>query len=307
MGLLASATPARADDELGIRGRRGWIADADGGLPVLDSGSFKFVASGTLGYRWKKLEVIASGGINQYASASDNVFNNTTRAGGQLHGAYVTGKPGDRLRYLIVQDFEQSMYLTRYLQLSNPSSGGLLDFNLNIKNEDSHMLRGTTLVGALVDTPRTQAHATLGMGLQGELYVMTFFEHDDTGTEAGFQIDLQLSARQQVEVIARHEIVPRKLAVRVYSESSTFKLSRSSAAVKIDFSRVSEAEASASLFTYRQIESTNRLALDVPRFTFHGLMPSVFGGVDISLLRGDIGRSTAIVPVFGIGLTNGQL
>jgi hypothetical protein len=36
-------------------------------------------------------------------------------------------------------------------------------------------------------------------------------------------------------------------------------------------------------------------------------MPTVFAGVDINLLRGDIGKSTAIVPVFGIGLTNGRL
>lgn len=36
-------------------------------------------------------------------------------------------------------------------------------------------------------------------------------------------------------------------------------------------------------------------------------MPSIFAGLDVSLLRGDIGNSTAIVPVVGIGFTNGQL
>jgi hypothetical protein len=36
-------------------------------------------------------------------------------------------------------------------------------------------------------------------------------------------------------------------------------------------------------------------------------MPSVFAGVDVNLLRGDIGESTAIVPVFGVGMTNGRL
>lgn len=64
-------------------------------------------------------------------------------------------------------------------------------------------------------------------------------------------------------------------------------------------------EASASLFRYRQIESANRVVLDVERLRYRGLAPSVFAGVDLCLLRGDIGEATAIVPVLGVGLTNG--
>jgi len=286
---------------------RRWITDVGGGVPILESGAFKVVANAMVGYRWKKLELLASGAINQYASASDNVFNNTTHAGWQLHGAYATGSPGDRLRWMFVQDLAQTLYLTRYVELSSSTPGQLRDFNLNIKNEDSHMLRGSGLVGFLYASPRTQARVALGLGLQAEFYLMTWFMTGSAGTEAAFKVDVQLSAREQGHVQARHQLLPGKLALRLYSDWSTFTLSRSSAAVTIDFSKFSDSQASASLFRYRQIEASNRIALDLERYTYRGLMPSIFAGLDLSLLRADIGNSTAIVPVLGIGFTNGQL
>src|SRR5262245_14890596 len=143
----AAPTPKLPSEGVVIKGQRGWIVDGHVGAPILENRSFKFVANGMLGYRWNKLELIAYGNLNQYSSASDNVLNNTTRAGWRVNGAYVTGLPGDRFRWLFVMDLMQALYLTRYVELSTTSASDLLAFNLNIKNEDSHMLRQSTLVG----------------------------------------------------------------------------------------------------------------------------------------------------------------
>lgn len=62
----AAPTAKIASDGKVIKGKRGWVADGRAGAPILESGAFKFVASGMLGYRWKKLEIIASGNINQW-------------------------------------------------------------------------------------------------------------------------------------------------------------------------------------------------------------------------------------------------
>lgn len=93
---------------------------------------------------------------------------------------------------MYLQDLAQTLYLTRYVELSGSTPGQLRDFNLNIKNEDSHMLRGSGLVGLLYTTPRTQARVALGLGLQAEFYLMTWFMTGSAGPEAAFKVDLQL-------------------------------------------------------------------------------------------------------------------
>jgi hypothetical protein len=308
--VTRAEAPGSAVSDAIRKSQRGWILDANGGAPVLKSGESRFVASGMIGYRWEKIEVILSGRVNQFSSTSDHVFNNTASAGWRLNGAYLTGAVGDPLRLLFVADLSQAAYITRYRELPDLPRLDLTDrklaFDLNIKNEDSNLIRNSGLLGVLwTPSPRTQVRAGIGLGFQVEIYVMTLFRRDDSGTEAAFDADLHLSIRQLGLFALRHQLASDIIAVRLTSEASRFDLSRSSAAVKVDL-RNPSLQSEIRLFTFTQIESSNRLAVDIEKLGFLGLMPSVFAGLDLGLLRGDVGSATAVVPVFGIGLTNGR-
>ena len=52
----------------------------------------------------------------------------------------------------------------------------------------------------------------------------------------------------------------------------------------------------------RQIEFSARAYLDVVGLTFAEIVPAAFGGVDLVRTSGSVGKTSATIPILGVGL-----
>lgn len=304
-----------------IQGLRGWITDVNGGIPVLGGSKVNLVGSGTLGYRWTSAEMIGSASYNKFASADGTAHNDNTRVGLWANGAYVTGGADDPYRLVLIGDFSWSNYTISFRDfgpISDPNNTSVPDnLNSEFNIDSSTMIRLSAMLGLLVAPPGPfQARATVGLGFQGQSHYVQ--KHKDSASLTG-ETDVSgsdsvdhtsdSSLRQLLRLSMRLRVAPGWVSLRYVGEHSRFSVSHSRIAFGDQYGGDTDLTIDSSFEQqkFTQIESFNRLSLDVERLAFVGLMPSVFGGLDINYLSGPLGNVSLVVPVFGVGLANGNI
>lgn len=98
----------------------------------------------------------------------------------------------------------------------------------------------------------------------------------------------------------RYNVLPSLLAARLESEASSFQIRRVSF-----FAGGSASDAGGLDVTeFRETDASIHLFADIEKLSFLGLMPGVFGGIDYIAVSGADKSTSALIPIFGVGLVN---
>lgn len=167
-------------------------------------------------------------------------------------------------------------------------------------SENSSISRLTLLLGRRARVSEAFRHKlSLGGGSQFDTYFRAA-----SGNDAGQpELDLRTTVRFLARAEARYAVVPETLALRPEVEIATFEIRRLPT-----FVGGSDAQGGAAPAVQVSRENDVRLRLfaDVQKLSFGGLMPGAFVGLDSISVSGDAGSTSAVIPIFGVGLINAK-
>lgn len=300
----AMAVPALADDPEADTGVRKdatkqkdappspWRYAGGVGVPKLASGAFRLVGDGALGYAKEHWGLQGALAFASYATSSQQAFSSTSRNSGGVETWWEPGAPDDRLRYELRGELGYASYATTYIMTGDAATTGN-----GFQSETSGMTRATALAGARYHaSPVLEASFLGGLGYQGESY--------STASDAGAGVSLSSTARYTARLGASWAAMPDKLHVRARSDIGYYAITRTRLVVD---SAASTAGDPLQRESFKQLEMNNRLFGDLPSYTFAGLMPSLFVGLDVMRLSGDAGSASTVVPLAGIGFVNAAM
>jgi len=269
-----------------------WIYSGSLGMPKLESGAFRLVGDGALGYARDHWGMQGGLAFASYATSSQQAFSSTSRNSGGIEGWYSRGSAEDRLLWQLRGELSYASYATTYIMTGDAAAAGG-----GFQSETSGMTRATALFGGRYRaSSNLTASALGGLGLQAESY--------STASEAGADVSMSSSVRYTARLGATWIILPDKLRLRALSDIGYYSITRTRLAVDTEASSTGEPLQRES---FKLLELNNRVFADLSSFTFAGLTPTVFVGIDVMSLSGDAGSASTLVPLAGLGFVNTAL
>lgn len=269
----------------------GWLFDGDIGIPKLKSNetSLAFdVNGGYLGRHWG-FGFYAS--QYNYALQSDARLSQTSRSRYGLDVRYLSGSYADDVRYEGKLELNTGAFSTATVNtdINNTTPG---DTGIEL----STISRLTGLIGRRARvSDATYYKLQIGAGSQFDSYSRS----GTGGAELSLSTTFRLLARGQL----RYSLFPEKLHTRLEGEVSTFEIRRIGTFAGGDTSQQAGTDPTA-VVTFRENDVKLRLFADLKLLSFAGLMPGAFAGVDYIGVSGDTGSTSALIPIFGVGLIN---
>lgn len=305
LAALALATtltlPALAEEpgaDAGARGdearkedgpRSPWVYGGAIGVPKLESGAFRLVGDGNLGYAREHWGMQGGLAFASYAANTQRAFSSTAHNSGGVEAWYSPASPEDRLGYQLRGELSYASYATTYIMTGDAAAAGG-----GFSSETSGMTRATALAGGRYRVSSMLAVTFLGgLGLQAESY--------STASEAGAGASMSSSVRYTARLGATWVALPDKLRVRALSDIGYYSITRTRLVVDSEASATGEPLQRES---FKQLEMSNRVFGEITSLTFAGITPAVFAGLDVVSLSGDAGSDSTLVPLGGIGFVS---
>jgi hypothetical protein len=165
-------------------------------------------------------------------------------------------------------------------------------------NQDSIFGRGVGSLGVRVQPgARVALYASFGVGGQYEDYFRVVqTSRGDQGTVFNSATTVRYEARLRAQVA----ILPRILSFRARADLNAFDMRRSDQAVTFSLGKVTQAEQGVTDIAQLEIFARGFLDADVARF--FGFVPAIHGGANVFMLSSNGAGTSAVVPVFGIGI-----
>lgn len=282
--VVLHAAPARAEDR--------WSLDLSAGAPKLERSGTRVVGSGVVGWeadrtRRMHLAVIATGDAAAWDFKSAQAIQQGERLQGAL-GLALGGRATDAVTLFGRTDAGVVTYDATTISSAAP----LLD-------EGSTLLRAGLTLGARMLSGPHHVIGTLGAGGQRESYGSTRVAQ--AGQSVSVDDRTTTTLRFEGGLSARWSVWPTRLSTRFRLEGSAFRLRRDTASFRLVTRRLAATTAAETEVT-RQTEGRARFFVDVDAFTFIGLCPGVYVGVDVFRAAGPSGSTSATVPSLGVGL-----
>jgi hypothetical protein len=268
----------------------GWLFDGDVGIPKLKSNESSLAFDVNAGYLGRHWGVGFYASLYNYALQSDARLSQTSRSRYGIDLRYLSGSYADDVRYEGKLEMNTGSFSTSTINTDINAAAGDTGIEL------SGISRITALVGRrarVSDT--TQYKLQLGAGSQFDTYARS----GTGGAELSLSTSFRLLARGQ----ARYALLPEKLHLRGEGEVSTFEIRRIGTFAGGDSSQQAGADPT-KVITFRENDVKLRLFADLKLLSFAGLMPGAFAGVDYIGVSGDTGSTSALIPIFGVGLIN---
>jgi hypothetical protein len=269
-----------------------WRLDARAGLPVLKDGDTRLAGDLSAGVSGRTFGVELRGSVGTFdVAGAQGAFSQTDRAEGAFDGFVRLGSPS------LAGEIRLSGGAAYYSTSINVPGAAFTD-------DDSTLGRGSVLVGVRGVSPSLDYQLLLGGGVQ---YESRGTLAAPTTANATIAIDDTEETKARFEGRGRLRVpfYRDNLAVRLIEDASMFHLTRDASAIRVNTGStdpgVSQVSSTVSL---RQIESRTRLALDLQLLAVGPLMPTVFVGLDVIAQSSDVGNTTAVIPLGGLGLVH---
>lgn len=275
---LAAASPCAAEPA------STWVLEVDLGKPSLESGDFALSGDASAGYATPTWGVAGRGAFGVWDAVDSGTSTQTVHDAGAVEGWYILGTPADPLRL----EVRLAAGADLYSSTSDPGTTGRGAYH----DETSLMRRATLLAGGRLRTPAWQAVLHLGAGVQSEV-------HDSLTTDPAQDLlrdEAQTSLRLEGRAVVRWALLPEQLSLRARAVATRFALTRSGLIVR------QTGAVRRSDLDFVELDVAARLFVDVNAITVLGIVPAVFGGLDVVSVEGTAGSRGTVVPLFGVGL-----
>jgi hypothetical protein len=268
----------------------GWLFDGDVGIPKLKSNESSLAFDVNAGYLGRHWGVGFYASLYNYALQSDTRLSQTSRSRYGLDVRYLSGSLADDVRYEGKLEINSGAFSTSTVNTDINAAAGDTGIEL------STISRITALVGRRARVnDGLQYKLQLGAGSQFDGYSRS----GTGGAELSISTSFRLLGRGQL----RYALLPEKLHARLEGEVSTFEIRRIGTFAGGDSSQQAGTDPTA-VVTFRENDVKLRLFADLKLLSFAGLMPGAFAGVDYIGVSGDTGSTSALIPIFGVGLIN---
>lgn len=274
----------------------GFLFDGDVGIPKLKSNETSLAFDLHLGYQWRHFGIGGYASMYNYGLQSDARLTSTQRVRYGLEARYLTGLRSDDVRYEIKVEANAGAFNTTTIDTGNTGNGGFGQSGFSTEN--SSISRLTLLLGRRARVSEAFRYKlSVGAGSQFDTYFRAA-----SGNDAGEpELDLRTTVRFLARAEARYAVVPGALDIRPEAEFTTFEIRRLPTFVGANDAQNGAVPAVAVL---RENDFRLRLFADVEKLSFGGLMPGAFVGLDYVAVSGDAGSTSALIPIFGVGLIN---
>ncbi len=267
-----------------------WVFELNGGLPNVDPSQAKVVADITFGYATKSFGVVGRGWLDTYTIDDTQTHNDYTHTGGSLEGWWLTGAATNKLRL--------ELRLTGAFDYFDTTTYPFVDALKNFYDYDSRMGRGTAFVGVRYGAPLDQVSLQLlaGGGFQYEDPDTTALQGN--GKSLSLKSDRNTTAQASARLLLRVHLVPQIVGVRL---PRGFDLFQHHARRALGLERRRRAHDDLGLPAAAATRGAHPRVLDADVASFAGFVPAVFGGFDYIGITGDTTKTSAAIPLLGVG------
>ncbi|MCC6648169.1 MAG: hypothetical protein IT374_21690 [Polyangiaceae bacterium] len=267
----------------------GLVLDASAGVPKLERSSTEVVGGAVVGWRAASWSATGRGSLSLLDFKGPGGLQQGDRAEGAIEAA--TGVPlAGALRLEARGALGVASYGTTTITAVRP-----------LHDESSLMWRGTALVGLRWDRGGDFAYAQAGAGLQSETHSQT-----TVVTAGSTQVSLDDSTARTLRTAARAGarvgVWAERVSLRARAEAARAAIRRDRASLQLTSGAAVAVAAAGETEAQRQLELEARVFIDVDALALVGLVPGVFGGVDVVRASSSEGALTATVPVVGVGV-----